>query len=227
MTTRVMIPLKDIREAGKNGLDLFPPTRCSRCDDKAAPFFETHEVRYQAGMLKQHSFPRKFRTSIPIRLRLPLCDKCYRQNFMEAPETTGRDKNPLGVFARWRTFGIQVGSIFALIAFLILMDIFKLPSPLAEIRRIWLYPIGASLLVFAATFGSTALKNRNLKNSLALMGYNFKLHRALSFGAIRSEETPDDTAAVSVVLENDTWAGECATNRGWKTQVDGNQPEKD
>ena len=216
MTTRISIPVKFISNHRKGTLDLAYPQRCSRCNGPLAPQFETHPLKYEAGLIRNRQFGKKFRSSIQVTLRIPLCDLCYLANFTENPDSCDQDKTELGVIAHWRSIGIIIGSAFALAAFILLMKIIPLPTENTWMRYLWLMIIGAALLIFALTFGMTELKNRQIRKYLSDHHYNFNLHRADAFVKMQLEDPQPEDEAIVLSLENDQWAEECAQDYEWR-----------
>lgn len=227
MTTNFYIPVKAIRELPSARLDLLKPARCSRCNDPLAPYFETHNLKYRAGFVRNRTFSRKFQTIISLSLRLPLCEPCYQKNFIEAPETMDKDRNKIARSARWRSFGIGLASIFTGFAFILLMKIVSLPSLISPENDLWLYLIGIAVFIYGFTFGLVEVKNRQLKRSLLADNYDLSLHRATAEAALQAEPPNPEDIAVTIKLENDSWAGECASNYGWEYKLEQPQPEKE
>jgi hypothetical protein len=227
MTSQLFIPVKVISELDSATLDLVIPARCSRCNKIPALFFETHSLKFRAGISKKRSLRRKFNSEISFRLRLPLCSNCYAKNFIEAPETLSRDEGKLGELARLRSAGVLTASLFACAAFVLLMNVLPLPASLADISKLWLYPMGVSALLFLITLGLTALKNRSLELTLHNAEYDIKLHRAYVIAATLPEEPVPSDVAVFIEMENDGWVKETAEKNGWDYRFKENQPEKD
>jgi hypothetical protein len=227
MTSFIQVPVKAIRELTSSQLDLFEPARCSRCNTLPAPYFETHPLKYRAGFMRNRTFSRKFQTVISFRLRLPLCENCYRKNFMEVPETMDRDKTSLGLAARWRSFGIILASLFTGASFILLMNVVNLPTSFAGGKSLWLSLITIAAALYALTFGAVALKNRQLKQQLLADKYDLKLHRAAVEATMQAETPEPDDVAVTVGLENDSWAPDCAQKFGFKVQNKDTQTKKD
>lgn len=166
-------------------------------------------------------------TDQSFRMRLPLCNDCYKRNFTEAPETTTRDSGELARFARWRTAGLMTGSLIAGVAFILLMNVVPLPGTLAAIEKLWLYPIVLAGVVFAVTFGATKARNRSIENNLVAANYDIKLHRAYVIASTQPEIPTESDFAVFIELDNDGWARECAEHNDWEYRIKENQPEKE
>jgi hypothetical protein len=195
--------------------DLASPSRCSRCDAANARQFESHPLKYEAGMIGVRQFTRKYRYNIKIRVRLPLCETCYRANFIENSNTCGLDPNPLGKTAHWMSIGITAGSLVACLSFILLMKVIPLPSTIPWIQSLWSILIGLALLIFVIVFGVTELINRKLRLSLNELGYNAQLHRADIYVKMQLEDPQPEDEAVVINMQNDGWAEECAYNHGW------------
>lgn len=227
MTSQFFIPVSSISKMQNDTLELTAPARCSRCDTSPAPFYETHSLRYRAGLVRHFTPGRKFASEIPFRVRLPLCPNCYSSNFIEAPETLTHDSGTLGLIARWRSTGILVASLVAGVGFILLMEILPLPLALNSIERLWSYPMTISAAIFTLTFGLTALQNRRIKKALQSAKYDIKLHRAFIIATTQPEFSAPKDIAVFIEMDNDRWAKECADQNGWEYRIKENQPEKE
>ncbi len=216
MTIQVSIPAKDILALEKDSLDLTAPRRCSRCDNPHAPFFETHPLRYRADLMPNRNVAHRYRINKSFRLRLPLCEKCYRASFIEDPETFTADKTRLGKIARLRSACIKIAAGIALIGFVLLMDILPLPAVLADIPFFWLYIILGGVALLALVFGATALLGRSIQRSLGPSDYNLRYPRAVAYETIETEKPSPSKTAIFLRLANETWATECAHANHWK-----------
>jgi hypothetical protein len=215
MTTKISIPAKAVLENRSIMFDLVSPSRCSRCDAANAKQFESHPLKYEAGMIGVRQFTRKYRHNIKLRIRLPLCETCYQANFIEDPNTCSLDPNPLGKAARWMSIGIKAGSVVAGLAFILLMKVIPIPSTIPWIQSLWSILIGLALLIYAIVFGVTELTNRKLRLGLNERGYNARLHRAEIYVKMQLEDPQPEDEAVVINMQNDDWAEECAYNHGW------------
>jgi hypothetical protein len=215
MTIRISIPAKIVLENKSGTLDLVYPPRCSRCDAAEATRFETHVLKYEAGLNRFRQINKKFRSAVSFRLRLPLCELCYQANFIENPDSCDRDANPLGRIAHWRSVGIITASLVACLAFIVLMRFIPLPATMPWLQNLWLMQIGLALLIYAITFGAVELKNQKLRQNLVDRQYDAHFHRAEVFAKMQLEDPRPDDVAVIATLENDGWADECADHYGW------------
>jgi hypothetical protein len=215
MTTILKIPVHAVMENPEKTLDLMPGSRCSRCNAAEAPEFETHRVKYEAGMTANRRITKNFRTSIKINLRLPVCESCYKANFIENPDSCTGDRSPLSRAARARKFGINLGSVFAGAAFILLMKLFPLPEEIPWLKYLWMILVLIAMIIYGITFGLTELLNRKLRNQLKESGYDASLRRAEVFAVKQQEDPEPDDVAVTVALNNDTWARECAHFYRW------------
>jgi len=227
MTSKIEIPLKAIRNLPSASLDLSTPNRCSRCNAVPAPYFETHPLKYQGGFIRTQIIRKVFHCSITFKLRLPLCEKCYQNNFVEAPETMTGDSGPLAVAARLRSTGILIGSLIACVGFILLMKVIPLPAILANITYLWLYPIALAALILEIIFILSSLKNRQIVNMLKKDNYDIQLHRAIVFAKTQYNKPAEEDTAVVIETKNDGWAMECAEINGWNSSALETQKKKD
>lgn len=219
MTTILKIPVHSVLENKSQTLDLMPGTRCSRCDTFPAVFFETHFVKYEAGLVNNRRITKNFRTSARVSLRLPLCESCYQKNFTEDPDTCRNDGNSFARIARWRKLGINFGSVFAGVAFVLLMKVIPLPESVPWLKFLWMILVLIAMGIYAVTFGLVELKNRRLLEQLRAKKFDFSLRRAEVFAVRQMEDPEPDDVAVTVALKNDAWANECAGQHGWSCDV--------
>jgi hypothetical protein len=75
--------------------------------------------------------------------------------------------------------------------------------------------IGVGLVIFGLTFGLLELENQRLRKELAQAQYNVNLHRADVFGKAQVEDAQSNDPAVTIQMENKSWAQECAAKNGW------------
>ena len=210
MSTRFFIPAGAVIENKSGKLDLVFPPRCSRCDAAEAPRFETHTLKYQAGMVRRSSFRTQFRTTVKFDLRLPLCEACYGANFIEDPDSCVHDQTLLGKYARRRSAGILGASIVAGAAFLLLMKIIPLPE-----TWLWLILMGAALLAYALTLADSARQNRQIRAELKRKKPGEQLYRAEITAKMQLDDPQNQDTAVTATLQNEQWAEECAAHYGW------------
>lgn len=215
MTTKISIPAGVVLENKPAILNLVFPDRCSRCDAANAGYSETHSIKYEAGLIRYRQFSKRFRFSVSLRIRLPLCETCYRANFLENPDSCKHDPTSLGKVAHWRSIGITTASLVACLAFVLLMKVIPLPAAIPWIQSLWSALIGLAFVLLAITFGLIEFINRNLRRYLSEHNYNAQLHRADINTSIQFDDPQPDDVAVMIHLQNDLWAEECAYHRGW------------
>ena len=219
MTTILKIPVHFVLENKEETLDLMPGVRCSRCDASPAAYFETHYVKYEAGMVNNRRITKNFRTSARVNLRLPLCESCYQKNFTEDPDSCRNDKNLFARIARWRKLGVNIGSVFAGAAFILLMKVVPLPENIPWLKFLWMILVLIAMIIYAITFGLMELKNRHLLGQLREKKFDFSLKRAEVFAVRQMEDPEPDDVAVTVAVRNDAWAYECAGQYDWSCDV--------
>jgi hypothetical protein len=215
MTTRINIPVENVLNHQDKPLDLIFPTRCSRCDTAGASHFESHLLKYKAGMNQRHVLNNRFRVNQKICLRLPLCESCYQANFIEAPDSFINEGDTFGKIARWRSAGMTITSVIAGTGFILLTRIIKLPADLPWLQYLWVMLLGAALVIIALISGLTELNNRRLRSILNEKKYDFRLKRAVVIERNQIEDPQGKETALTILMDNDSWAEECADHYGW------------
>ncbi|MEA5078042.1 MAG: hypothetical protein VB013_05680 [Anaerolineaceae bacterium] len=223
MTLQVSIPAKAILELSNKSLELDFPPRCSRCNAPDAPFFESHPLHYRADLMPNRTVAHRYRINRSFSLRLPLCETCYRANFIEDPESLTADDTPLGKLARVRSACIKIAAGIALVGFVLLMGII----PLTTLPFLWLYVILVGVGLLAIVFGATALMGKRMRSTLPGNDYNIRYPRAIVYEAIETEKPAPGKTAVFLRLKNETWARECAEKHHWKTGSTDSPSEKE
>jgi hypothetical protein len=215
MSVKVTIPAQVLLQNTSGKLDLNYPNRCSRCNDPRAEHFETHMLVYEAGLIPNRQFGKKFHSRIKFQVRLPLCEICAKADFIEAPESYESDPGRAGKLASWRSRGMNLGAVFAAAAFILLMKIIPLPESVPWLQYLWLILIGVGLVIFGLTFGRLELENQRLRTELEQAHYDSQMHRADVFGKAQIEDAQPNNAAATLRMENESWAQECANKNGW------------
>jgi hypothetical protein len=215
MSVKITIPARVLMQNTTGKLELSYPLRCSRCNAPRAEHRETHILTYEAGLILKRQFGKRFRSRIKFEVRLPLCETCAKADFIEAPESYESEAGRAGKLARWRSRGMNLGAAFAAAAFILLMKIIPLPESLPWLQYLWLMLIGVGLVIFGLTFGLLELENQRLRKELAQAQYDVTLHRADVFGKAQVEDAQPNDPAVTIQMENESWAQECAAKNGW------------
>jgi hypothetical protein len=215
MTTRINIPVENVLNHKDKPLDLIFPTRCSRCNASGAGHFESHLLKYKAGMNQRHVLNNRFRVNQKVCLRLPLCESCYQANFIEAPDSFINEVDTFGNIAHWRSAGMKVTAVTAGAGFILLTRIFKLPADLPWMQYLWAMLLGTALVIIALISGLTELKNRKIRSVLNENKYDFCLKRAVVIERNQIEDPQGKETALTILMENDPWAEECADHYGW------------
>ena len=216
MTIILKIPAGYVMENKGKPVDLQPRDRCCRCNAEPASQFESHFVKYEAGINPTRQITNKFHIRVRVHLRLPVCESCYQANFIEDADSCKLDENDLGKIAKWRARAINIISVFTGIAFILLMKIIPLPANVMWLQYLWLILVGAALFFYGILFGLMELKNRKLREQLSQSGFDFSSRRAEVFAVKQLENPNPEDVAVTVALKNEPWAEACAGHFGWE-----------
>ena len=223
MTLQISIPAKTVLAINSKTLDLDFPARCSRCDAPRAPFFETHPLHYRADLMPNRNVAHRYRINKTFKLRLPLCETCYRASFMEDPESCTDDATSLGKIARIRSMCIKIAATIALVGFVLLMGIL----PASQIPFLWLYVILVGVGLLGIVFGGTAFYGRQIRKNLPITNYVIRYPRAIVYEAIETEKPGPGKTAVFLRLKNEGWAQDCANQQHWNISSTDSPSEKE
>lgn len=219
MPTKIYIPAQAVLESQSKDLDLAFPARCSRCDRSEAMQRESHWLHFRTGIKPGYWIYRKFQTDVRFELHLPLCERCYAENFLENPDSCEHDETGLGVTARWRSAGIWVATILGGAAFILLMKVIPLPEGEPWFNWLWLILIGTALFLFVITLAGTEVQNQKIRTRLGRTPHDLQWLRAEVSVSSPTEELRERDPAVTVLLQNEDWAESCAAHYGWKFET--------
>lgn len=218
MTLKLTVPYKTI--AGLNGKDLevHHPARCSRCNSDTADFFATYSTVFQAEKIKHKQIGQKYRIKIKYRLRLPLCEDCYKADFLLSPDDCAKDDTPQGKIAHRFSLGLSIGAIFAAAGFLLETGLIPETATTAGIKSYWWLPAGIGLLIVTVVWFFQHQEQAKIKKELEAKNFDFSHSvRAELRSTIIDEQPGDEDAALEIIMPNESWANEFAQEYQLKT----------
>lgn len=211
MSIKITVPYKTI--AGLNGQDLevHLPARCSRCGAVPANFYATHSASFQADRIKHRQIGRKYRIRIKYRLRLPLCENCYRADFLLSPDDCAKDDTLQGKIAHRFSIGLSIGAAFAAVGFLMETGLIPETASTAVFKSFWWLPAGIGLLIVAVVWFLQHREQEKIRAELEAKKFDFsRSTRAELRSAILETQPKDDDTVLEVILPDETWANEFA-----------------
>lgn len=213
MQYKIVIPASAILAQKDNILRLDHPGSCSRCDRTPAALFETHQLRVRAG-LKPNPLPGiRYKLNHNYKLRIPLCERCYQQDYLQSPETLAGDDTRLGRLSGMQNFLRMLGSLSAAIGILLLTPLVPAVGFLAVLKTGWWVNVTAGLvLVLTALLSQTIAKKSLLKVLENAGDFNQELVRADIRTPLFSDPADLSQVALEIRMNNVEWARQCATH---------------
>jgi len=211
MPFKLVIPASAILAQKDGILRLDHPARCVRCGRTPADFNESHSLKLRAG-LKHNPLPgRRYKMERNYQLKLKVCDRCYRMNYLQAPETLAGDANPLGTLARMQNFLRMLGGIIAGLGLLFLTPFIPATTALLPIKTHWWIPMTAGVGLVLLGLASQVSAQMKLRRQLESAGdFDPALERAEVRTPLYADPSDENQVALEVKIENEAWAKECA-----------------
>jgi hypothetical protein len=219
MALKIVIPARIILES-TNGVVLFDhPNTCSRCSRVPAELFETHRLKMRAG-LRHNPLPgKRYTLEHSFKLKLRLCSRCYKMDYLLAPETLDGDNTPLGQLARLQNFLRMVGGLTAALGLILLTPLLPASENLAAIKAAWWIPMAAGVGLILLALASQRSAQAKVRRMLESDG---ELDASLLRAEVRTPlfASPEDLeqVALEVKLENNEWARACAAFNHWQVE---------
>ena len=214
MQYKIVIPASAILAQKDAILRLDHPGSCSRCDRTPAALYETHQLKMRAG-LKPNPLPGiRYKLNHNYKLRIPLCERCYRQDYLQSPETLAGDDTRLGQLSSMQNFLRTLGSLSAAIGLLLLTPLVP-PAIgfLAVLKTGWWVNLAAGLvLVLTALLSQTIAKKSLLKALEKESEFYRELVRAEVRTPIFSDPADLSQVALEIRMNNVEWARQCAAH---------------
>jgi hypothetical protein len=216
---KLLVPLKDIQPALADGLVLDHPPRCSRCGAEPAEHFETHNLRLKAGRKRMGLYRQQYRFNQPYRLRIRVCETCYRADFVGFSEEFEGDQTPLGVLARTYSRLFTIGAVVACAGMLLMTNLVPADSTLGGVKSYWPYFIVAGGAVILGVWLHQRNTLRKLRDSLEAVNQEpAQCPRANVRTPVLDNLEDPRSIALEINLKNEEWARECAAHKQWATE---------
>lgn len=217
MPVRILIPASEVKNRQEKPIVLESDNRCSRCNGSPADLFEVHRLHYRIGFKHNHLYGKKYRISQSYRLKLCVCETCYKSDYLTHPEVLDRGNSPLAKIAQFHSMAWTIGALLACCGFLLLTPIIPANGILSTIKQMWQVPVSVGVLVLFLTWLSQKKYQSKVLHQIEKANPAFRpLARAeVHTYVLRNEEDPTATA-LEIILQNESWAEACANNNQWK-----------
>ncbi len=213
MQYKIVIPASAILAQKDAILRLDHPGSCSRCDRTPAALYESHQLKVRAG-LKPNPLPGiRYKLNHNYKLRIPLCERCYRQDYLQSPETLAGDDTRLGQLSSMQNFLRTLGSLSAAIGLLLLTPLVPAIGFLAVLKTGWWVNLAAGLVLVLTALLSQTIAKKSLLKALEKEGeFNRELVRAEVRTPIFTDPADLSQVALEIRMYNVEWARQCAAH---------------
>lgn len=211
MPLKIIVPLNRVQQAVNSDLVLDHPQRCSRCGAIPAERFENHNLALRIGRKRRGLYRQRYRVSQPYRLKLRLCETCYRIDFVTSMEELEKDNTAQGRLARLYHRVYTFGAIIAGAGLLLMTSLIPENSVLGGIKLYWPYIIGIGGFIIMAVWLHQRSSMRKAMEELESHGIALESRpRAEVRTPVLDDENDPLAVPLEIHIHDETWAAECA-----------------
>lgn len=211
MPLKILVPLNRVQQALKTGLVLDYPHRCSRCGAVPAEHYETHRLNLRIGQKRAGLYRQTYRVSQPYRLKIKVCEACYRTDFVTSIEELEKDNTGAGRLARLYNASFTVGGAIACVGLLLMTNIIQSESALGSVKAYWPYIVGSGGFIILAAWMHQRYSIRKELESLESAGIiPAERPRAEARTPVLDNENDPLAVPLEISLKDEAWAAECA-----------------
>lgn len=219
MPLKILVPLDRVQQALVDGLVLDYPQRCSRCGSLPAEYYENHTLRLRIAPKKSGPYHQSYQVNQRYRLRIRVCETCYRIDFTSNPEDFEKDNTPLGKLARIYSRLFTIGTVIAAIGLLLMTDLIPRSSNLGEVKGYWPYITGPSMLLILAVWFHQRVRQKKIVDALTASGIDIENRPRAEIRTPILEDGKDPLAIpLEISIHDEQWAVECAAHYNWSTE---------
>ncbi len=209
MSIRLSIPYKIISSLDGKSLEIHQPSRCSRCNAENALYFVTYPADFYGERIPHRQIGRKYRTHIHYRLRFPVCEDCYKADFLNTTDNFVKDNTPLGRIAKRFSTGLTIGALFAALGIVFTTGLIPNTAAISAIKGYWWIPAGIGVLIVAVVWFLQNQTQSKIRAELQEKHYDFSLSQRLETIKFNIDAKPkDDDIVLKLSLMNESWAKE-------------------
>jgi len=217
---KLLVPLKEVQTALSDGLVLDHPARCSRCGALPAEYYESHKLRLRAGRKRMGLYRQQYNVNQPYRLRIRVCESCYRADFVGFSEEFENDHTPLGRLTRIYSRLYTVGAVIACAGLLLMTRIIPVDSTLGSLKDYWPYLVGTGGAVIIGVWLHLRNTQRKIRDALetSTPPHNPRPRAEVRTPVLDNLDDPR-VSALEIRLSDEEWANECASQKHWATEI--------
>jgi hypothetical protein len=223
MPGKVIIPIRDIEQKERIDVQFKTPQRCVRCNATPAGYGETHRIVYRWFGNPNPRLHLRRNRSRQFTLRFPLCEDCYRADYLTNPQMLQSDPSALGKTVRKHGCFVLFGIFILLVAIFLIVPIIERESVLGELRTYWWIPLMMGLCIFSIDLYLQEKERKRVRAILAVNGYDWRKQKRVRVeihpfaGYFDGEKEPGE---IDLHFLNSQWAGEFAKMNQWSVEED-------
>jgi hypothetical protein len=216
MSMKIIVPIAEIIGLKGNSLELAVDQRCSRCDHSPAPFYEIHRLQLMGGPKKKRLYGKKYKVFKDYKLKISLCEECYRSDYLTHPEKLDQNNTRLGRIVRFQSILWSLGGILAAIGFLLMMPLIPENDFFIPLKRLWYIPVVIGVFFIGLNWFLQKQTQKGISLALEKSAYDLKSYsRAEVFSPIVDGVHDLSATALEITMKNESWAAKIAEMHGW------------
>lgn len=220
MPLKIMVPLNRVQQVLNSSLVLDHPLRCSRCGAVPADHFESHNLKLRIGRKRPGLYRQTYRVNQPYRLKIRVCENCYRADFVTSIEEQEKDDTATGRLARAYNIAYTIGGAVASAGLLLMTEFIRSSSALGWLKAYWPYIVGIGGLIIISTWLHQRYRMRKILEELESAGINPGLTPRAEVRTPVLDVGSDPLAIpLEISIHDEAWAAECAAHYQFETKV--------
>lgn len=219
MSLRLMIPFQALNPSDSREFILNQPARCSHCNSEPALFFETHLVTVNADRIEHRQIGKKFRVEKRILVRLPLCEACYKKDYLSSPDAYAHDATPLGKKARQSGKLANVAAFFAALGIILLTPFIPAVGILTTLKAFWYIVLAVGIALLGIAWILQKSSQNQVRHELARDHVESTQYPRAEIWNRSSEAKLDPATIVfEIIMNNENWIKDCARLNNWRLE---------
>lgn len=213
MPLKMIVPLSRVQQALTGGLVLDHPQRCSRCRAVPAAHYESHSLRLRIGQKRPGLYRQTYRVNQAYRLKIRVCETCYRADFLTSIEELEKDDSRLGRLARTYARAFSIGGVIAGIGLLLMTNLIPADSALGGVKLFWPYVTGAGGVIILTAWLHQRYRMRRILEELEAAGITpASRPRAEVRTPILENENDPQAVTLEISMRDEAWLAESAAH---------------
>ncbi len=213
MPLKMVVPLNRVQLALAGGLVLDHPQRCSRCGAVPAAHYESHSLRLRIGQKRPGLYRQRYRLNQAYRLRIRICEICYRTDFVTSIEELEKDDTRLGRLARTYARAFSIGGVIAGFGLLLMTNLIPADSALGGVKLNWPFITGAGGAIILMAWLHQRDRMRRILEELEAAGTTpASRPRAEVRTPVLDNDNDPQAVTLEVTMRDEAWLVESAAH---------------